>query len=259
MRRILFTSSLLVVAAALPLAAEEISLKDGTKIVGHMTSLSADKVEVETSYGKMQVKRSDILTINFPENGANTSAVSGNSSGTATPTTASAKPPTIDDSLQGTQYLNRTGKFSLTLPPDWKINSNLVRSPQTVSGLSSRDEMRFVLVSREEYTGSLESYKGLGDIQARRSLSNYEELSSSPITIDGKAGVLISYRGTMPKAENLPVQFMVAIFPSGTTYTRIAAWCVEPLFHEMQPTFERILTSYHSADGNSRSAQLSKH
>jgi hypothetical protein len=257
MRRILLTSSLFVVAAALPLAAEEISLKDGTKIVGHMTSLSADKVEVETSYGKMQVKRSDILTINFPENG--TIASTGTGGSAATPTTASAKPPAIDDSLQGTQYLNRTGKFSLTLPPDWKINSNLVRSPQTVSGLSSRDEMRFVLVSREEYTGSLESYKGLGDIQARRSLSNYEELSSSPITIDGKAGVLISYRGTMPKAENLPVQFMVAIFPSGTTYTRIAAWCVEPLFHEMQPTFERILTSYHSADGNSRSAQLSKH
>jgi len=258
MRRILLTSSLFVVAA-LPLAAEEISLKDGTKIVGHMTSVSSDKIEVETSYGKMQLKRSDVLSINFPENGASTNAGSGSSSG-ATSTTASARRDgqSIDDSLQGTQYLNRTGKFSLTLPPDWKINTNLVRSPQTMGGLSSRDEMRFVLVSREEYTGSLESYKGLGDIQVRRSLSNYEELSSSPITIDGKSGVLVSYRGTMPKAQNLPVQFMVAIIPSGNTYTRIAAWCVEPLFHEMQPAFERILTSYHSADVNSRSAQLSK-
>lgn len=260
MRRILLTSSLFVAAASLPLAAEEISLKDGTKIVGHMISVSSDKIEVETSYGKMQLKRSDILDINFPENGAGTGAASGTSNNTAPSTPASVKRDgqSIDDSLLGTQYLNRTGKFSLTLPPNWKINSNLVRSPQTVGGVSSRDEMRFVLVSREEYTGSLESYKGLGDIQVRRSLENYEELSSSPITIDGKAGVLVSYRGTMPKAQNLPVQFMVAIFPSTNGYTRIAAWCVEPLFHEMQPTFERILTSYHSAEGNSRSAQLSK-
>jgi hypothetical protein len=260
MRRILLMSSFFVAAAALPLAAEEISLKDGTKIVGHMTSVSSDKIEVETSYGKMQLKRSDILDINFPENGAGTSATSGTSNNTAPSTAASVKRDgqSIDDSLQGTQYLNRTGKFSLTLPPNWKINTSLVRSPQTMGGVSSRDEMRFVLVSREEYTGSLESYKGLGDIQARRSLENYEELSSSPITIDGKAGVLVSYRGTMPKAQNLPVQFMVAIFPSSNGYTRIAAWCVEPLFHEMQPTFERILTSYHSAEGNSRSAQLSK-
>jgi hypothetical protein len=50
----------------------------------------------------------------------------------------------------------------------------------------------------------------------------------------------------------------VAIIPSGNTYTRIAAWCVEPLFHETQPMFERIMGSYHSADSASRSAQLSK-
>jgi hypothetical protein len=56
--------------------------------------------------------------------------------------------------------------------------------------------------------------------------------------------LLFSYRGTLPKADNLPVQFLVAIIPNGTTLTRIAAWCVEPLFHETQPVFEKILTSY---------------
>jgi len=56
--------------AAVPAAAEEISLKDGAKIVGRMTAISADKIEVETSYGKVQLKRNDILTISFPENGS---------------------------------------------------------------------------------------------------------------------------------------------------------------------------------------------
>lgn len=254
MRRVLFTASLFAIAA-MPMVAEEIALKDGTKIVGHMSALSSDKIEVETAYGKMQLKRSDIVTISFPENGT----PSGTPTAALSPTgSVKREGPAIDDSLQGTQYLNRTGKFALTLPPDWRINPSLSKAPQTVAALSSRDEMRYIIVSREEYNGSLESYKGLGEILARKNLSNYEELSASPITIDGKAGLLLSYRGNLPKADNLPVQFLVAIIPAGNTYTRIAAWCVEPLFHETQPMFERIMSSYHSVDANSRSAQLSK-
>ena len=47
-------------AASLPAVAEEIALKDGTKIVGHMTGITSDKIEVETSYGKVQLNRKDI-------------------------------------------------------------------------------------------------------------------------------------------------------------------------------------------------------
>ena len=56
MRRV-FPILWLSLAVGLPAVGEEISLKDGTKIVGHMTALSPDKVEVETSYGKMLLKR----------------------------------------------------------------------------------------------------------------------------------------------------------------------------------------------------------
>ena len=97
MQRTLFTVSLFVVAA-MPAAAEEIALKDGTKIVGRMSALSADKIEVETAYGKMQLKRADVLTISFPENGApSTSATPA-----ATPaSTGKREGPAIDDSLHG--------------------------------------------------------------------------------------------------------------------------------------------------------------
>ena len=242
-----FLAFSLVIGAALPACAEEIALKDGTKIVGHMTAVQADRIEVETAYGKMQLKRSDILTISFPENGGGTTATAPAASkdaGGASANTASA--PKIDQTLTGTQYVNKTSGFSLTLPQDWKINPVLLHAAGSIAGLSSNDGMRFVLVSREEYTGSLESYKGIGELQIRKALNNYEELSESPITIDGKAGLLLSYRGTLPKAD-LPVQFLVAIVPSGTTYTKIGAWCVEPLFHETQPMFERILNSYRSS------------
>jgi hypothetical protein len=57
----------LCLAVSLPAIAEEISLKDGTKIVGHMTAVSTEKIEVETSGGKVQLNRGDIVTISFPE------------------------------------------------------------------------------------------------------------------------------------------------------------------------------------------------
>lgn len=228
--------------------AEEVSLKDGTKIIGHMTAVSADKIEVETSYGKIQLKRSDILTISFPENGA--SANAGQPSPAAAQSASmkvdSAK---VDEVLTGLQYTNRTAKFTLTVPPDWVIAPELRHNAETLAALSSRDKMRFIMVSQEEYPGSLQSYKELTMLGARRNLSDFEELSESPVTIDGKSALMIFYRGTLSKASNLPVEFVSAIVVSGKTYTKVTAWCVEPLFRDVQPTFEKVLNSYHSANG----------
>jgi len=238
----------LFLAMSLPAAAEEFLLKDGTKIVGHMSALQADKIEVETAYGKMQLKRGDIITINFPENGT-----------IAAPGSPAAKdaPPNIEESLRGTQYVNKTGKFTLTVPADWKIDAKHPRSAPVVTVLSSQDNMRYLSVTQEEYNGSLESYKGLLELTYRKMFGNYEELSESPVKIDGKSAMLLSFRGISSKADNLPVQFLVAIIPSGTTYTRVATWCVEPLFHETQPMFEKIVSSYHNG-GTPAVAQLAK-
>jgi hypothetical protein len=239
MRRV-FSMLLVFLAVSLPAVADEISLRDGSKIVGHMSALLPDKIEVETAYGKMQIKRSDIVTIRFSE------SAPGNA-----PDSSAA--PKVDESLQGTQYVNRTGKFSLTLPAGWKINRSAIHLSTTLAGLSSQDDMRFLIVTQEDYTGSLESYEGIIEINVRKGLSNYEQILKSPITIDGKPGVLISYRG-VSKDNNVPIQFLVAMIPSGNTITRVTAWCIEPLFHEMQPAFEKILTSYRGAGQTSFAA-----
>ena len=242
---------LLSIAISLPVMAEEISLKDGTKIVGHMTALAADKIEVETAYGKIQLKRADILTINFPENGASATAP-------AAPLAPVKKdgPPVVDEALRGTQYLNKTAKFSLAVPADWKINRASIHLPTTVAGLSSQDEMRFLIVSQEQYTGSLDSYEGIVEINLRRGLANYEQLLKSPATIDGKPALLVSYRG-ISKDANVPIQFIAAMISSGNTITKVTAWCIEPLFHETQPAFEKILNSYHSTAPISTAAAAS--
>ena len=222
--------------------AEEISLKDGTKIVGHMTAVSADKIEVETSYGKIQLKRSDILTIAFPENGAV------QQSGTTEASSVKRELPKIDEALNGVMYTNRTGRFTLNLPKDWVISPELRKSPDTLAALSSRDKTRFMMVVQEEYPGSIESYKEMVILNARRNLATFEELNQAPVTIDGKASLLVFYRGAL-KGSNLPVQFVSAIIPSGNMYTKVSAWCIEPLFHDVQPSFEKTLNSYRSTGG----------
>jgi hypothetical protein len=241
-RVIATTVFLFLTVAFFPALAEEISLKDGTKIIGRMTAVTPDKIEVETSYGKMQLKRSDVLSITFPENGtAQTNSVE--------PTAAKADAPKVDEALNGLQYVNRTGKFTLALPPDWVIATDLHRAPETLAALSSRDKMRYLLVMQEQYPGSLESYKELTMLNARRSLGNFEELAQSSVTIDGKSALLVFYRGTLQKGSNIPVEFVSAIVATGNTYTKLSAWCVEPLFHDMQPAFEKVLNSYRTTGG----------
>jgi hypothetical protein len=232
--------------AAMPATAEEISLKDGTKIVGHMTAISADKIEVETSYGKVQLKRSDILTISFPENGP---AATSSDAAASDSSAAKVAAPKIDEFLNGVQYVNRTGQFTLTVPPDWVLSPDLRRTPDALAALSSRDKMRYVAVIREDYPGSPESYKEIMLLGARKGLGNFEELAQSSMTIDGKPSLVVYYRGTLTQSNNLPVEFVSALIPVGKTYTKITVWSIEPLFHDMQPTFEKILSSYHSTAG----------
>jgi len=226
----------LFLAFSLAVSAEELVLKDGTKIVGKMTAITGDKIELETAYGKMQVNRADVVTITFPENKPG-----------AAPPAAPAKTelPKIDESLKGTEYVNRTEKFSLSLPAEWKVNPALRASPDVIAALSSSDDLRYLLVVNETYAASLDSYNGLVEIQAKKNLQNYEKVSETPTKIDGKSALILSYRGVSPQAENLPIHFLVAIIQRPSGFLRITTWCVEPLFKETQPSFEKILRSYH--------------
>lgn len=223
--------------ASLSTRAEEIALKDGTRIVGRVTKIKSDKVEVETPRGKIKVNRSDIVTINFPEN----------SSGKVLEiVTEKHEAPRNDETLSGTNYVNRTGNFSLTLPPGWIIDRDLLHSSADLTGLSSKERMRFAVVIREEYPGSLESYTDLTLLHLKKTLDQFEELAKSNTTIDGKQAMLVFYRGVVPQSNEPPVEFLSAIILSGNHLTKITTWCVEPLFHDMQPTFEKIVNSYQS-------------
>jgi hypothetical protein len=164
----------------------------------------------------------------------------------------------IDESLNGSQYINRTAKFSLVLPPDWIVNKEVRHSPSTLAWLSTPDKRNWVGVTKEQDAGSLENFKQVFEVKARTKLTNYEKLSESSVTIDGKAAVLLSYRVAVPNNTNLHVVYLVAIVPSGDTYSTVMAWCGEPGFQAMRPIFEKILRSYRGTEQACAAAVSSK-
>ena len=68
MRKILCAFIAAIALSYVPLRAEEIQLRDGTKITGKLTGITNDTFQVKTAYGDIQVPRAQVLSINFPEN-----------------------------------------------------------------------------------------------------------------------------------------------------------------------------------------------
>ncbi len=176
------------------------------------------------------------------------------SKGGAAPSTQAQKDPAIDESLSGGQYINRAAKFSLTLPSDWIIDTEMPHGPTTLSWFSSLDKVSRLGVTRDQDPRPLQSYKEALELNFQRRLFGYEKLSESSVTIDGQAALLISYRIIISKSNKTPFEHLMAIIPSGNTYTKVMASCAAPRFHDRQPIFERILTPYHSTGPPSATA-----
>lgn len=121
--------------------AEQIELKNGTKFTGTIVAVQGDIFRVKTAYGEIQVPRSDLVAISFPDAKA----------GAAQQKDSSA----IDESLSGTAYINRTGGFELTLVDGWVLAPELVRKqPDIIAAVKSADESQFLLVTPEKFAGT---------------------------------------------------------------------------------------------------------
>jgi len=82
-----------------------------------MTGVTADKIEVDSAYGKMTFKRTDIVAINFPENGASPLRCFSEKG-------APAPNVNVEESLRAHNTSTRR-QFALILPSGWKIDPNL--------------------------------------------------------------------------------------------------------------------------------------
>jgi hypothetical protein len=209
--------------------AEELQLKDGTKITGKVISVKDDTFEVKTSYGNINVPRTDVVSIAFPEN---------------QPAVASANKQTpVAESLIGTAYINRTAGFRITTPTGWSIAPEM-RNKDIVAALKSADNTLFFLVTTEPFAGNLATYKVLAETQYKSKFTDYEKVSESEVEIDGRQGTRLVFHGKMDKTTTW--SWSVYILPYEGRMVRISFMTIEPLFNDAVPVFERMASSYHA-------------
>ena len=213
-------------------SAEEIHLKDGTKITGRVVGISDDSFQIKTSYGEIKVPRSDIISISFPEN---------------QPKKEEEKLRAIDEELNDTTYVNRTGGFEMVFPKGWKLFPEMRRGANEVVGaLAAGDETLFVMITPEDYSGTLKTYAALVELQLQTQFKDYSKLSEKPAKIDGRNGVLLVMRAVNTAANNTPMKFGVFIIPYDGKMVRLTFLTVEPLFDDAVATIVKIAESYRS-------------
>jgi len=219
---------MLVLLAAFPVLAEEIQLKDGTKVTGKITGVKDDVFQVKTSYGEIQIPRAEIVSITFPEN---------------QPKSAEAPMREVDENLEGNRYINRTAKFRLTVPEGWVLLPELREIRKDVAAaLASKDKSLVFMVTRETFDGSLNSFKALAEVQYSTIFGSYQKLSESDLQLDGRKGIRLVLKGT--KKADSAMKALVIILPSEGRYTRLSFITVEPLFDEALPVVEKMAMSY---------------
>lgn len=230
MRKIAALTVTLFLAAVFVLA-EEIQLKDGTKITGKIVGVKDDVFQIKTSYGVIQVPRSDLISIGFPEN-------------QPAKTVAALAP--IDESLEKNLYVNRTEGFRLVVPDGWVSKLDSFRkegNESIVAALTSADSTLILLVTVEDFKGSLSSYRGLAEMQYQTNFTDYEKVSDKEIQLDGRTGTRLVWRGNN-KDNKAPIQSLVIILPYEGKMLRLSFLTVQPLFTEALPAFEKTAQSY---------------
>jgi small nuclear ribonucleoprotein (snRNP)-like protein len=232
-RRLCLT--LLLVSFLSPLLlTEEIELKDGSKITGTLTSIDGSIFHVKTAYGEIQVPRSDVVTIRFPENSTVKGDAGKGDAGSATP---------VDERLDGTTYSNRTAHFQAIVPPSWSLAPELRTKKGMVAALQSEDQAHFLFVTQEKYSGDLKTYELLAETEIQSNFQDFEKLSEGPAKLDGRPGMRVVYKGNK---GSMKLKFVVYFISYENLMTRLTFGTLDPLFDDAVPVFEKIAQSYHS-------------
>jgi hypothetical protein len=219
----------------LPFRAEELQLKDGNKVTGKVIAVTDDVFQIKTAYGNIQVPRSEIVSIGFPENQprAENDKVTGSA-------------PVVE-SLMGTTYTNQTANFQLTVPKGWMTSETLrSQSKDIIAALTSADQTLLFMVTPEKFSGTLATYKVLAENQYQTRFKDYEKISENEIQLDGKTGLRLIWHGKNTKANDSPLKSVVYFVPYDGRMVRLSFLTLEPLFADSLPVFEKIAASYHS-------------
>lgn len=216
--------------AAVPCLADEIKLKDGTKIIGVIVGFEKDSFKVETSYGFALVLKDKVDTIKItsapkradearpaekkdaPAPGAATSANSPvpapNATApapVATPAGVTAPPPepVMRESVDGTTYTNHTYGFRMYKPPSWRVIEGARKMlPAAVVAMGTNDESTLLVLGRAAQRGvTLDAQLAATERELRNIYENYNPAQAERSVIAGQPAIQRRFRGVVDERE----------------------------------------------------------
>ncbi|MHB8541766.1 MAG: energy transducer TonB [Candidatus Acidiferrales bacterium] len=247
----------------IPVEGEQVSLKDGTKIVGKVTALDGDTFTVQTSFSKMQIPRTQILSITFSENGQ------------TTPPVTTIVPRAVDQSISGGVYTNGTGHFTLTVPDGWQPSDALARKVSgAIGAVTAPDRHEMVIIQTLPAGGTAKEEVQILESTFQSSFEGFEKLSESSDRIDGVEADMISFRaiiaignvrtqgGTDEPADTTikaPIKYLVVVLPEPSETVMLMCVAPDALYAQSEPTFRQIVASFHSTAPKPESASPPKY
>jgi hypothetical protein len=227
-------AGVLLCAAVAP--ADEIRLKDGTKIVGTIVGFENDSFRVETSYGFALIQKDKVADINItatkkesePKAKSNApvappAIVPAVAKESASPAGASAEanapaktktvaaappapppapapapePPVIRDEIRGNLYVNLTYGFQMYKPPSWDLIPEARKAlPDSVAALGTFDQTTLLVIGRERAKDSLDAHAAATGKTLSGVYENYRLISTNKTIIAGFPSIEQRSRGT---------------------------------------------------------------
>src|SRR5712691_1665358 len=195
--------------------ADEIRLKDGTKIIGTIVGFEDNSFKVQTSYGFALVRKDKVAAIipsepkpepkkestdlskkPSPPEPQVVPAAAASAAPAAAPASARApapkkeshpapasaapsSPPPIREAVQGNLYINHTYGFRMYKPPGWHVIEDAQKTlPTAIAAMGTGDETTLLVIGRESLKTSLEIQAASTERQLREIYQRSEEHTS---------------------------------------------------------------------------------
>ena len=230
--------SALAIGAVIPsqARADELKLKDGSKITGTIVGFEENSFKVKTSYGFAVVQKDQVVSIVVT--GAAPSPASADKPATESKP-ASTKPPKADpppppavaksappapqpsavaaaapappkpappepvrETVSGNLYTNETYGFQMYKPPDWNVIAG-ARSllPGSITAMGTDDQTTYLLIGQDSSGKSLATDMDATDRRLRDILDNFRSLGEKRVTISGVTAVERRFRGSVDQKD----------------------------------------------------------
>lgn len=225
------TLALLVCVAA---HADDLKLKDGSKISGSIVGFDDNSFKVQTSYGFALVRKDQVVSITVsdaakagsekqtketPEGSTvmppkvpasaptAPAAVSAQPNVSAAPVAATPPPapPTpapIREEVNGSMYVNETYRFRMYKPPDWEVIAG-ARSimPGTIAAMGTGDQTTYLLIGEAPAGKSLASDIDATDQRLHNVMENFRPLGESRVNVSGTQALERRFRGSVDQKD----------------------------------------------------------